>query len=255
MSEQLDVTEAEFHAYVDGQLPPARRAAVEAYVTEHPEEAGRLADYDRLNEALHAAFDPVLQEPLPESLHATRPRARAPAPLWRVAAAVGWVALGGLLGWSASWLGAPQTASIEHELVRPATVAHVVYTPEVRHPVEVLAAEEVHLAKWLSKRLGAPVRVPDLNSAGFQLVGGRLLPGSEGAAAQFMYEDASGRRLTLYVRPTPGEPDVAAFRYAVRDGVGVFYWLDGALGYALSGALAREDLLSTARMVYEELSL
>src|SRR5260370_990363 len=32
--------------------------------------------------------------------------------------------------------------------------AHLVYSPEVRHPVEVEAKEKDHLAKWLSKRLG-----------------------------------------------------------------------------------------------------
>ncbi|MDP6603016.1 MAG: sigma factor [Rhodospirillales bacterium] len=61
------------------------------------------------------------------------------------------------------------------ELVRRAVGAHVVYVPEVRHPVEVASSEEAHLVAWLSKRLGQALRVPDLTSAGFQLVGGAVV--------------------------------------------------------------------------------
>ena len=77
--------------------------------------------------------------------------------------------------------------------------AHLVYAPEVRHPVEVDAKEQDHLVKWLSKRLDIALKVPVLASEGFELLGGRLLPGPEGPVAQFMYQDASGKRLTLYV--------------------------------------------------------
>ena len=37
--------------------------------------------------------------------------------------------------------------------------AHSVYVPEVRHPVEVRAEEE-HLVRWLTKRVGAPMCAP-----------------------------------------------------------------------------------------------
>src|SRR5215510_15353419 len=39
------ITEQELHAYLDGELPDARRAAVEAYLREHPEDARRLEAY------------------------------------------------------------------------------------------------------------------------------------------------------------------------------------------------------------------
>ena len=118
-------------------------------------------------------------------------------------------------------------------------------------PVEVTASEEQHLVNWLSKRLGAGVRAPDLEPAGFALVGGRLLPGSDGGpAAQFMYEDQSGRRLTLYLRHAQWDSGETAFRDAERVGVSLFYWIDGPFGYALAGDLDRERLLEVARLVY-----
>ena len=51
-------------------------------------------------------------------------------------------------------------------IAREAALAHVAYVPEVRHPVEVTAAEEKHLVAWLSKRLDAPLRAPSLVSPG-----------------------------------------------------------------------------------------
>ena len=59
------VTDAELHAYVDGQLDNRQRRAVEAYLATHPEEAERVAHYQQLNSALRKLYEPVLNEPLP----------------------------------------------------------------------------------------------------------------------------------------------------------------------------------------------
>jgi anti-sigma factor RsiW len=139
-------------------------------------------------------------------------------------------------------------------LPRQAAIAHVVYAPEVRHPVEVTADQESHLVAWLSKRLGGDVKAPHLAAAGFDLVGGRLLPGDQGPVAQFMYQDGRGQRLTLYVRSDARENKETAFRYAQEGKVGVFYWLDGQFGYALSGEIGKEDLLGVANVVYQQLN-
>ena len=61
----LPITEADLHAYVDGRLPLARRAEVEAYLGARPEEAARLQAYAAQNDGLHALFDAVLDEPVP----------------------------------------------------------------------------------------------------------------------------------------------------------------------------------------------
>jgi anti-sigma factor RsiW len=130
----------------------------------------------------------------------------------------------------------------------------VVYSPEVRHPVEVGADQEAHLVAWLSKRLGTPLKVPHLGDLGYSLVGGRLLPGERGPVAQFMYQDGKGQRLTLYVRVNPDDSGETAFRFAQEHGVGVFYWLDRKLGYALSGEVEKNELLRIATAVYRQLN-
>ncbi len=137
---------------------------------------------------------------------------------------------------------------------RQAALTHALYAADANRPVEVWANEEERLVRWLSKRLNFPLHAPNLNGLGFALVGGRLVAGNEKPGALFMYENADRQRISLFVRKD-GEPSrETAFRYAVEDGVGVFYWIDEDCGYALSGRLDRGQLLAIARVVYGQLA-
>ena len=243
------VTEADLHAYVDAVLPASRAVEVEAYLAEHPEEGARVAAYRDQVQALRREFNGVLDEPVPERLRgATRRRALA-----RYAAAAAWLALGGVIGWQLHAYSTDRQVETG-AWARRAAVAHVVYSPEVRHPVEVGADQEAHLVAWLSKRLGAPLKVPNLGNLGYTLVGGRLLPGERGPVAQFMYQDGKGQRLTLYVRVNADDSRETAFRFAQENSIGVFYWLDRKLGYALSGEVEKTELLRVATAVYKQLN-
>jgi anti-sigma factor RsiW len=216
--------------------------------------ASEDADLKALSQALHQIYDRVLEEPVPERLRARRGR-------WRPAAiAAAWVALGVAIGGIAGWqlnavrMDVAQKAEVPG-FVRRAAVAHAVYSPEVRHPVEVGADQEEHLVAWLSKRLGAPLRAPHLDDAGYFLVGGRLLPGENGPVAHFMYQSKQGTRFTLYIRASAPGNQETAFRYAAEGNVKVFYWIDRKLGYALSsGDIATDDLLKVANKVYQQLN-
>ncbi len=124
--------------------------------------------------------------------------------------------------------------------------------------MEVAAAEQEHLVKWLSKRLNKPLKVPQLTALGFELVGGRLLPGESGARAQFMFQNVDGLRLTLYlgaVDAAAGSVDtqVTAFKYLDDGASPSFYWVDQGFGYALAGTLPRAELLKVAETVYRQL--
>jgi anti-sigma factor RsiW len=171
----------------------------------------------------------------------------------RYAAMVGAMVLSRLLGWSLH--GADRsTQPPVMAMVSRAALAHVVYTPEVLHPVEVSRDQEEHLTKWLSKRLGNKIKAPHLTEAGYELMGGRLLPGNQGPVAQFMYQDTRGLRLTLYISSKMAGKGEASFRYAQEGKIGVFYWVDEDLGYALSGEMKKADLLRVANAVYSSLN-
>lgn len=211
-----------------------------------------------LSEALHQLYDPVLDEPVPQSLRARGLTGAAP---WRsYARAASLVAAGLVVGAMSGWFLHPTQRPVAAQsdtpqFVKRAAVAHATYSPEVRHPVEVGADQEAHLVAWLSKRLGTPVKAPKLESVGYSLVGGRLLPGENGPVAHFMYQCKQGTRVTLYVRTDATNNRETAFRYQTEGNVRVFYWIDRKFGYALSSAdIPKENLLKVADSVYRQLN-
>ena len=196
-------------------------------------------------------YDPVMVEPVPARLM-LRPVSWLPH-----AKAAAIFALGIGLGFAAHPLvfrEAPAAAAANAAAFpMRAARAHAVYVSEVRHPVEVDASQQEHLVAWLSKRLGTSLRVPVLAEEGYSLLGGRLLPGPEGAVAQFMYQDSTGSRLTLYVSHRANVESPTAFRFAQQGKVSVFYWIDRDFGYALSGDIDRPALGRVANVVYRQL--
>lgn len=254
------VTEAELQAWVDGRLPPERRGAVDAHLALHPADAARLQAYRDHDAALRALYQPLLEQPAPPAMSARvmRPQRRLwrDWPALRVAAVLALTLSAGGAGWllrgTAGNDGDARAASLA-ALPRRAALAHAVYTPELRHPVEVGADQQAHLVAWLSKRLGAQLKPPQLAAQGYALEGGRLLPGQSGPVAQFMYRDAGGARLTLYVTTEQTGNQATGFRFAQEGQVGVFYWIDGRFGYALSGNLDQAALAVVASAVYTQL--
>ncbi|HBA38761.1 MAG TPA: hypothetical protein DCZ05_03195 [Deltaproteobacteria bacterium] len=250
-SQKAAVSELDLHAYVDGRLSEKRRAEVEAYLTASAQESERVRAYQEQNEILHTLFDSVLDEPIPPKWRSSR--RHWSFPLRPVAAASVCIIVGGLLGWALRGEYAGRSAK-RVDFARQAAMAHAVYTPEVRHPVEVSAQQEEHLIGWLSKRLGAPLKAPHLLDLGYELVGGRLLPGDQGPVAQFMYQDKNGQRLTLYIKTDASTERETAFRFSQEGTVGVFYWIDRQLSYALSGELRKTELLQVADAIYKKLN-
>jgi anti-sigma factor RsiW len=245
------VSDEELHAYVDGRLTGERVADLEAWLAVDAEAAERVRAYQAQNRALQALLDPVLNEPVPPRLTEILQRPRRALPL-RAAAAIAWLALGGIAGYTLhDWRTPPVVIA---QFAERAAVAHVVYAAEVQHPVEVTAEQESHLVQWLSKRLGKELRTPDFTPFGYQLVGGRLLPGDKGPAAQFMYQDSHGARLTLYVSTAGEGAQPSAFRYEEEAGTRVLYWVDRDFGFALVGELDRARLMDAAHVAYQALN-
>ncbi|MDO8072796.1 anti-sigma factor [Janthinobacterium sp. SUN176] len=252
------ISEAQLHALADGVLPEEQRAAIDAHLRAHPEDAARVDAWREQNRQLRALFDPVLDDAVPPALRqAASPAAANGAwrrPAMQAAAAIVLLIAGGAGGWLLRGGDGTTASASPLTLARSAAIAHAVYTPEVRHPVEVGAAQEAHLVQWLSKRLGTQLQPPALSPLGYHLIGGRLLPGDgDGPVAQFMYEDGGGKRLTLYVAKERAGRQETAFRYTQEKDLSVFYWIDGQLGYALSASLPKRELGKIADAVYAQL--
>jgi anti-sigma factor RsiW len=171
----------------------------------------------------------------------------------RVAAALAWLALGGVLGAAggAWWTQHSARPTAQMAVADSAIAAYRLYVGERLHPVEVPGDQEAHLVQWLSRRVGKPLAAPDLNAQGYHLIGGRLLPSGSDAAALFMYENAGGNRLTLYARSSVEEGETS-FRFEAQDGVSAFSWIDNGLSYVVSAKTDRAQLLPIAEVIYHQ---
>ena len=266
-------------AWLDGELEGAERAQADAWLASHADDAERVRLWALDRAMLREQLAPTLDEPIPEHLRqlvlggGRGARTWGGASTWRIAAAAaGLLLTGGVIGaalitqtqWqtpSQSQLAALEgTTPRAVEWVQRAAVAHAVYAPELRHPVDVNTAEgsaeeqrknEEHLSRWLTRRLAMPVTLFDLRSQGFELVGGRLLPDVPASSAQLMYQNSSGQRITVYLRK-PEVDTPAAFRFERQGELNLFYWVDGPTGYALVGPLPRERLLALAEAIYRQ---
>lgn len=252
---ETPIGEDDLHAYVDGRLPPERVGAVEAYLKSNLDMATRVSIWRTQRENLRERLSAKASEPIPARLRISSIRtARRGGHLRQmsmIAASVAWLVAGSALGWIAKdqW---PTSSDLKPVMVSEAISAYRTFIVDVSHPVEVKATEQDHLLQWLSNRLGQPIKAPDLAGYGFRLMGGRLLPASKGLAAQLMYDDDHGTRLTLYFRN--GENgETTSYRFIREANVSALYWIDQGLGFALSAAASRERLLPIAEAVYRQL--
>lgn len=255
MTNSKRVTDADLNAYVDGELNAGDRMVVESWLQSHPEDRARVEAYSKQNQELRDLFGPIGDEPVPDDLQnfvlKQSPSVKNRGWL-QIAAAIVLMLASGAAGWGVrGFQDQPMKPGLPNYVER-AVGAHVVYASEVLHPVEVEAKQENHLVSWLSKRLGSPLKAPQLISVGYNLIGGRLLEEEGRPAAQFMYEDGSGRRLTIYVRAYNGKD--TAFKYFADDELSAFYWIDAPFAYALTGNLPKSDLMNVAHIVYQDIS-
>jgi anti-sigma factor RsiW len=261
------VTEDDLHAYVDGQLDSNRRLAVERWLADDGEAAARVEDYRAQTAMLHDLFDGVLREPPSDAVQDLTDRLKGrlafndnrPAwharPLVRFAAAVLLLLAGAGGGWVGRGVQTVSPAGQQRQALatfaEEATQAHRFYTADERFQVELGADNQDELNGWLSKRVGRDVFGPDLGRIGFRLIGGRSLPTDLGAGAQYMYINEANKRITLFVgAPQSGNP--STFSFTQNGDVATFYWVEGALSYALAGRFAKEDLLEIAKAVYSD---
>ena len=258
MTQLAPISETDLHAYADGKLASERAAEVEAWLTARPDKAAEVQNWQRQNEAMHALFDGAAGETVPSRLDPhliARSRAAQAGPRWPrlAAAAVVLLALGGAIGWAGNSYVSREP--VRDELIAAAVSAHALFVKENRHAVEVAAADSEHLTSWLSNRIERPITPPDLSADGFNLVGGRLLPGYDGSApaAQLMYENAAKERVTVYV--TAALADRRTEReFTSRDNLEAFYWANDRITCTVVGDLPQAQMQDVARKIYTQMS-
>jgi anti-sigma factor RsiW len=252
---EAPVTEEELHACLDRQLPPDRVAAVQRYLDSHPADAERFAAYAAQRDTLRSALAGLATAPVPARLHpevvlAQRGASRRAA--WRAAAMVVLaLGIGTAGGWGLRGLVSPPASNLTL-LAQEAIANHVVYTADRRRPTELGADQRDDLARWVSNRLNRPVAPPDLADAGFKYIGGRLAATPRGPAGLFMYQNADGIRLTVFVLPMGS----AANRQPEYLDVGRLdgcAWISKGVGYTVVAPVPEAELRRLAEQVRVQL--
>jgi anti-sigma factor RsiW len=202
-----------------------------------------------LREALRFEAD----EPIPAQLRlANLLSGRSPRrgrPMALAASLVVAIGLGAVGGWFGRDLAGPGEAPTRAQL---AVGAHRVFAADLRRPVEIRAEAQDQLVQWLSNRLERPIAIPDLGAAGLRFMGGRLIATPDGPAAQLMYDDDAGTRLTLFLEAEPraASEDV---RYARVGGFGALSWADRRFAYTVSAASSQDRLALVGDLVRRQL--
>ncbi len=260
MSAERPITEDDLHAYVDVALDPARREEVAAYLDRHPDIATRIAGYTAQRAMLRDALAPIAEAPVPPHLSLARliEAHRRPAfPLVRswlaAAAAIVLIVLGGAGGWTLRGAAEPPRNGLM-ALGREAADSYAVYAPDRAHPVEMAAADQANLVRWVSNRLHRPVSVPDLSPSGFHFMGGRLVATPHGPAALFLYDDDQGARIAMLVRSMPNQ-GTAPMKPCSYGSLAGYVWAGQGLGYSLVADAPHTQLHPLANEARRQLSL
>jgi anti-sigma factor RsiW len=103
----------------------------------------------------------------------------------------------------------------------------------------------------LQTALAVPVRVPDLERAGFELAGIKLYDEGGGRqAVQIAYRDRQARSFTVYLR-TPTGTD--RFELQQRGALQVCIWQNDSLGVVMLGDMSAREMLRVATLTYADL--
>ncbi|OZI66364.1 anti-sigma factor family protein [Bordetella genomosp. 11] len=238
------IREEDLHAYVDGALAGPERARIEEYLARHPDVAARLRGHGELRQRLREQLAPIMDEPIPPELNLARMveahRRRRHIP-WRIAASVVLaLGIGGVGGWHMR--GATESPNTGlAALAREAAASYQVYAADSTRPVEMPASDSAQLVSWISQRLARPIALPNLASAGYRFMGGRLVATEHGPAGLFLYDDAQGTRIAMMVRPMARKDDMPMSAHKAP-GLSGYAWVDQGLGYSLIGPASVPDI-------------
>jgi anti-sigma factor RsiW len=245
------IREIDLLAYADGlfETDPERKAEVETYLREHPEEAARVRDYADQNDKIRRLYGPVLAEPVPERLKAvleSRP-GMVLGHVARVAIAASLLLAAGFMGWMIGRSGQADLWPVQDFVEQAMTTylrPHLASDSPTNRALEK-AHQPLH---GLSQQSVLPFQPPDLSQQGFTLVDNHLTLANDPQTTQATYADPSGRRFSLFLR-TLWREEAPQFHFTENEGVTMVYWLEGPLAYALVGQLDRQEMLAVVKAV------
>jgi len=258
------VNEIDLLAYADGTLDgdPARRAEVEEYLKQHPEQAERIIAFMHQDDDIHRLYDPILDEPVPDRLRAVleQPQSgRYAQMLMRTgfAASILLAASGGwYLGRTIPSDDLPQRDSIAASALdgyRNGIALSDTKISSSQAPVATVHASGPEWSNTISSMAGhimLQIRVPDLSAQGYHLQENREIDTDGGNAVQIGYVNDTGDKLVLLLQPR-WNTGVYDLRVDERDGFSVVTWADGPITFGLASGIKAGQAYELATFIRE----
>jgi anti-sigma factor RsiW len=251
------ISDEELHAFIDGELSPADMRRVEAIVNASPALQEQVELFAADMALIHDIYAPLIDQPLPtavlEALKKGRPERRSffrsipwrfmswQFPVGAVAAAVlvvvGVLAYPNLIG-GGDPLVAEALAAQNGELQTERSV-----------PPAALAMAKDRIAE---DTLAKPVKIPDLEKAGYALKGIVVFAKAHAEhSLQARYENAAGQSFVVYMRSSAG-PD--RFDIYQRGKTQICVWQNDDLSVVMTGDMSAREMLKVANLTYSDLN-
>jgi hypothetical protein len=232
-SDEPRLSETDVQAFADGALDPYRMAQIQCYLDSRPDEASRVAFYNRLNRQMQTSFQEADNEPLvmPDS-RLSRLRSRR---FLRACAAM-----------------------LATLLVFFGGVALVSRVPEaVLYDASVMALEEAVASQGkppaehgYASDAASLHGAPDLKAVGLRAVAARSMRlGVFSRATEYVYWNAAGETAVLLSVPdvtARSQPQWSARRVG---GSRLLAWTSGGRRYVLAGRAATHGLMRAADLM------
>lgn len=230
-----DIREIDLMAYADGLLDDdtVRKAAVEAYLEANPDDAARVREIMRDNEAIREAFAAELHRPVPARLLRTiREPVRRRNLTTSIAASLMLITLAAASGWYAGQRG-DDTVTVSPELLRE-IATHYSENAGTQMALGAGTAQAVGgtLMSSPSRNVLIEIPLPDLSVQGYELAQRKRVKIGGHDMVRLVYRaDVSTVNVFVHLNQSA---ESASMISAQAEGLSVHHWSAGPIGYALA---------------------
>jgi len=250
---RIVLTDEDLNAFIDGELDEARDVAVAAVIAASPELSERVERLILDKDMIARIYGPLIEQPVPDGLRqmVTRPRPAAqparstrrflPAAMALAAAIV------------AAVIVYPQMSGVGGDpLVAEALAVRSGQVHADRQYADADISAEAARDGLAQAALAVPVKVPNLEKAGYRLVGVSAYPDRNGhKALQLSYRDKGGTLFTMYMRQTAGTD---RFEFTSRRNMQICVWQNDELSVVMLGEMPAHEMLKVATATYADLN-
>jgi anti-sigma factor RsiW len=246
------LTDEDLSAFIDGELDEARDLAVVAAIAASPELSARVERLILDKDMIARVYGPLIELPIPDEMrrmvtgHRLQPKAIGsprrflPAAMALAAAIV------------AAVFAYPMLTRDSDPLVAEALAIRAGQVHAERQFTDSDLSAEATRDGLVQAALAVPVKVPDLEKAGYRLVGISAYPDKGGRKAlQLSYRGRDGVLFTMFMRQTAGGD---RFELSSRRNMQICVWQNDDLSVVMLGEMPAHEMLKVATATYADLN-